>query len=63
LEIPLPLEAPTPILGYVLIRVFDLNHDYPQRGAADRGEHRQTGGAFAVAAIAANRKAQSVQLE
>jgi hypothetical protein len=47
----------------VLIRVFDLNHDYPQRGAADRGEHRQTGGAFAVAAIAANRKAQSVQLE
>jgi hypothetical protein len=26
LEIPLPLEAPTPILGYALIRVFDLNH-------------------------------------
>jgi hypothetical protein len=23
---PLPLEAPTPILGYALIRVFDLNH-------------------------------------
>jgi hypothetical protein len=43
LEIPLPLEGPTPILGYTLIGVFDLNHDYPQRGASDCGEYRKAG--------------------